>query len=417
MTLAQIATLAVLIGVVAALASERLRADLVTLVGAGLLCLLGIARTSDIQAGFASPAIIALASLFVLVEALHVSGAIGLLFRLAEGAVNRMGKRALPLLIGVAGALSAFLNNTPLVLLGTSVLQQTADRRGWDVRPLLIPLSYATILGGTCTLIGSSTNLLVDEMVRKAGLHGFGLFEMAGVGLSMALVGAPYLALVAPRLLRGAGRDGALEQEIARDMLPLHPVRAFVTLAVLTMVIGGAVGGLPIAVAAFVGAIVLIAARVLSPEEAYGATNPRLLVMIAGMLVIGGAIDRTGLGALAASLLSNVTERFGPRTALAIIYVATLILTEFMSHAGAAVLLTPIAIGIAQDLGLDPRPFTVAVMMAASASFLTPFGYQTNTIVYQAGGYRYGDFVKAGLPLTLLTATAALIAIPRFFPF
>jgi di/tricarboxylate transporter len=417
LTLAQIATFAVLIGVVAALASERLRADLVTLVGAGLLCLLGIARTSDIQAGFASPAIIALASLFVLVEALHVTGAIGLLFGLAEAGVDRLGRRALPLLIGGAGALSAFLNNTPLVMLGTSVLQQTAHRQGWDIRRLLIPLSYATILGGTCTLIGSSTNLLVDEMVRKAGLHGFGLFEMAGVGLSMALAGAPYLALVAPRLLRDAGRDGTGEHEIAREALPLHPVRAFIALAVLVMVIGGAVGGLPIAVAALVGAIALIATRVMTPEEAYGATNPRLLVMIAGMLVIGGAVDRTGLGAIAAQLLSDLTERFGPRTALAIIYGVTLVLTEFMSHAGSAVLLTPIAIGIAQDMGADPRPFAIAVMMAASASFLTPFGYQTNTIVYQAGGYRYRDFVKVGLPLTLLTATAALIAIPRFFPF
>ncbi|TPG41392.1 SLC13/DASS family transporter [Sphingomonas koreensis] len=417
MTLAQIATLAVLIGVVAALASERVRADLVTLIGAGALCLLGIARTSDIQSGFASPAIIALASLFVLVEALHVTGAIGLLFGFAEAAVERMGKRALPLLIGGAGVMSGFLNNTPLVMLGTSVLQQTASRKGWDVRRLLIPLSYATILGGTCTLIGSSTNLLVDEMVRKSGLHGFGLFEMSSVGLCMALVGAPYLALVAPRLLRGAGREDDGDHDLPREALDLHPVKAFVALAILAMVIGGAVGGLPIAIAAFVGAIVLITARVLTPEQAYGATNPRLLVMIAGMLVIGGAIDRTGLGGLAAQLLSDLTERFGPRTALAIIYGTTLILTELMSHAGAAVLLTPIAIGIAQDMGADPRPFAVAVMMAASASFVTPFGYQTNTIVYQAGGYRYGDFVRVGLPLTALTATAALFAIPRFFPF
>jgi Na+/H+ antiporter NhaD/arsenite permease-like protein len=253
-TLAQIATLAVLIGVVAALASERVRADLVTLIGAGALCLLGIARTSDIQSGFASPAIIALASLFVLVEALHVTGAIGLLFGLAEAAVERMGKRALPLLIGGAGVMSGFLNNTPLVMLGTSVLQQTASRKGWDVRRLLIPLSYATILGGTCTLIGSSTNLLVDEMVRKSGLHGFGLFEMSSVGLCMALVGAPYLALVAPRLLRGAGREDDGEHDLPRRALDLHPVKAFVALAVLAMVIGGAVGGLPIAVAAFVGA-------------------------------------------------------------------------------------------------------------------------------------------------------------------
>ncbi|TPG06551.1 SLC13 family permease [Sphingomonas oligophenolica] len=416
MSLAQIATLLVLVAVVVALASEQVRADLVTLTGAGVLCLLGIAQVDDVQTSFASPAILALASLFVMIEALHLTGAIGVLFTWAERLVERIGKRALPVLIGGAGALSGFMNNTPLVVLGTSVLQQTAHRQGWPIRRLLIPLSYATILGGTCTLIGSSTNLLVDEMVRKAGLHGFSLFEMSGVGLAMAAVGAPYLALIAPRLI-AVSAGGEEEETVPREMLPFHPVRAFVTLAVLAMVIGGAVGGLPIAIAAFVGAIVLIAARILTPDEAYAAVKPQLLVMIAGMLVIGAAIDRTGLGAMAAQLLSGITERFGPWTALAIIYLTTLILTEFMSHAGAAVLITPIAIGIAQDMGADPRPFAVAVMMAASASFLTPFGYQTNTIVYHAGGYRYGDFVKVGLPLTLLTASAALFAIPYFFPF
>ncbi|HET8613086.1 MAG TPA: SLC13 family permease [Sphingomonas sp.] len=416
MNLAQIATVTVLIAVVIALASERVRADLVTLVGAGVLCLLGIARVGDIQSSFASPAILALASLFVLVEALYLTGAIGLLFALAERLIERIGRRALPVIIGCVGVVSAFLNNTPLVVLGTSVIQQAAHRRGWPVKRLLIPLSYATILGGTCTLIGTSTNLLVDEMVRQAGLHGFGLFEMTGVGLSMAAVGAPYLAFLAPRLIP-LGPGDEEEHDVPRAVMPIRPIPAIGSLAVLAMVIGGAVGGVPIAIAAFVGAILLIACRVLSPDEAYAAVKPRLLVMIAGMLVIGAAIDRTGLAALAAQGLSDVTERLGPRGALAILYVTTLILTEFMSHAGAAVLLTPVAIGIAQDIGADPRPFAVAVMMAASASFLTPFGYQTNTIVYHAGGYRYSDFVRVGLPLTILTACAAWLTIPWFFPF
>jgi di/tricarboxylate transporter len=415
-TAPQIATLIVLLVILAALISERFRADVVTLTGAGALCLFGIVRVEDVQAGFANPAIVALASLFVLVEGLHVTGAIGLLFDLAARLVDRFGRRAIPLLIGAAGVLSPFVNNTPLVVLGTSVLQETARRRGWSVKPLLIPLSYTVILVGTCTLIGSSTNLLVDQMMRQSGLAGFGMFEMTGVGLSMLAIGIPYLALFAPRLLRAKPGE-TVDEVIPPEHLRVRPIPAIVAATLLAFVVGGAVGGVPIAIAAFVGATLLIALRIITPEQAYGAVKPQLLVMIAAMLVVGSAIERTGLAALASQMLSNVTGGFGRQGSLALIYVATLILTEMMSHAGAVVLLTPIAIGMAQNLGVDARPFAIAVMMAASASFVTPLGYQTNTFVYYAGGYRYWDFIKVGLPLTVLTACAALIAIPYFFPF
>lgn len=416
MTAPQIATLLILLLVLVALISEQFRADLVTLTGAGALCLFGIARIDDVQAGFANPAIVALASLFVIVEALHVTGAIGFLFDLSASLVDRFGRKAIPLLIGAAGLLSPFVNNTPLVVLGTSVLQETARRQGWSVKPLLIPLSYTVILVGTCTLIGTSSNLLVDQMMRQAGLTGFGMFEMSGVGLSMLLIGLPYLAFATPRLLRGSAGD-AEEHVVPPEHLRFRPIRALVAAIVLAFVVGGAVGGVPIAIAAFVGATTLIALRILTPEQAYGAVKPQLLVMVAAMLVVGAAIERTGLAALASQLLSHMTSSLGPRASLALIYIATLILTEMMSHAGAVVLLTPIGIGMAQNLGVDPHPFGIAVMMAASASFVTPLGYQTNTFVYYAGGYRYSDFIKVGLPLTALTAGAALISIPYFFPF
>jgi di/tricarboxylate transporter len=415
-TAPQIATLLILLAVLAALISERFRADVVTLTGAGALCLFGVARVEDVQASFANPAIVALASLFVLVEGLHVTGAIGLLFDLSGRLVDRFGKRAIPLLIGAAGLLSPFVNNTPLVVLGTSVLQETARRRGWSVKPLLIPLSYTVILVGTCTLIGSSVNLLVDQMMRQSGLAGFGMFDMTGVGLSMLVIAIPYLAVAAPRLLRG-GPGGATEEIVPTEHLAFRPMQAITAAIVLALVVGGAVGGVPIAIAAFVGATLLIALKIVTPEQAYGAVKPQLLVMIAAMLVVGAAIERTGLGALASQILSHFTGGLGRRGSLALIYVATLILTEMMSHAGAVVLLTPIAIGVAQNLGADARPFAIAVMMAASASFVTPLGYQTNTFVYYAGGYRYSDFIKVGLPLTVLTACAALVSIPYFFPF
>jgi di/tricarboxylate transporter len=135
------------------------------------------------------------------------------------------------------------------------------------------------------------------------------------------------------------------------------------------------------------------------------------------MVVIGIAMEESGLAATATGALVGSMQEFGPLTALIVLYGATMLLTELLSNATVAVLVTPIAVALAESLGVSPRPFIVAVMMAGSAAFATPFGYQTNVIVYQMGGYRYMDFVRVGLPLNLLTYAVAIVAITAFFPF
>jgi len=137
----------------------------------------------------------------------------------------------------------------------------------------------------------------------------------------------------------------------------------------------------------------------------------------AGMVVIGIALDQSGLADAVSHLLIVSVNGLSPLLALSVLYFVTLVLTELLSNATVAVLITPVAVALAQSLGVNPRPFLVAVMMAASAAFATPFGYQTNVIVYQMGGYRYLDFVRVGLPLNLLTAAVAITAIHIFFPF
>ncbi|MNQ97385.1 Sodium:sulfate symporter transmembrane region [compost metagenome] len=142
-----------------------------------------------------------------------------------------------------------------------------------------------------------------------------------------------------------------------------------------------------------------------------------MLLLIAGMVVVGLSIEVTGLAASGTALLIDVIRPFGPLAALAILYGVTLFATEFLSNAAVAVLITPVAVALAESLGVEPRPFLIAVMMAASAAFATPFGYQTNVLVFQVGRYKYMDFVRVGVPLNLVTWLVGVIAIPIFFPF
>jgi len=162
---------------------------------------------------------------------------------------------------------------------------------------------------------------------------------------------------------------------------------------------------------------VLILLRVITADEAYRGLRPEVLMLIAGMVVLGIALEETGLAQSATELLIGTMKGMSPLTALIILYGVTLLATELLSNATVAVLFTPLAVSMAEALGVSPRPFLVAIMIAASAAFATPFGYQTNVLVYQMGGYSYLDFVKVGIPLNLITWIAAVTAIPIYFPF
>jgi di/tricarboxylate transporter len=212
--------------------------------------------------------------------------------------------------------------------------------------------------------------------------------------------------------------DSLEDTRVFAETHAFRPAMAAISVAVFLGVIAvAAVNLVPIAAAAFAGAVLLIVLRVISPDQAYAGLRPEILLLIAGMVVIGIAMEQTGLAAQATGWMVSSVEGVGPLTALVLLYGVTLLLTELLSNATVAVLLTPVAVALAESLSVSPRPFLVTIMMAASAAFATPFGYQTNVLVYQMGGYRYTDFVKVGLPLNLLTWAVAVMAIHHFFPF
>jgi di/tricarboxylate transporter len=441
MSAAQLVTLLVLAAVVAALIWDKLRADVVALAGAAVLLVTGVVRPVEVQSAFASPAIVALASLFVIAYAMELSGLLDEAIRRLVALCKRIGGAGLWVIIGLAGFASAFLNNTPIVVLTAPVVRDVAKSLRRSAKRYLIPLSYAAVLGGCCTLIGTSTNLLVNDMASVAGQPRFSIFEITPVGLSVALAGGLYLLLFSNRLMgakpepddevrhadaadaqpfRSPGLAGGLvghAEPFAREVkLRVWPAVAS-SLVFVAVVAAAALNVAPIAACAFAGAVSLILLRVITADEAYHGLRPEVLMLIAGMVVLGIALDLTGLAGAATNMLVRSLDGMSPLLALIILYGVTLFATEILSNATVAVLFTPIAVSMAETFAVSPRPFLVAVMIAGSAAFATPFGYQTNVIVYQMGGYTYMDFVRVGIPLNLITWAIAILAIQAYFPF
>jgi di/tricarboxylate transporter len=278
-------------------------------------------------------------------------------------------------------------------------------------------------------------------MAAVGGQPRFGIFEITPVGLIVAAVGGVYLFLFAKRLIKS--EDGAPPEDIEQAVrssedfqepglagglvgsvepfakqVELRPWPAFISSIIFVAVVAlAALDVAPIAACAFAGAVLLILLRVITADEAYSGLRPEVLMLIAGMVVLGIALEETGLASSATQVLIGTMEGMSPLLALIILYGVTLFATELLSNATVAVLFTPVAVSMAEAFGVSPRPFLVAVMIAASAAFATPFGYQTNVLVYQMGGYSYMDFVKVGIPLNLITWAAAIVAIQMHFPF
>ncbi|CAN5128143.1 SLC13 family permease [soil metagenome] len=441
MTFDQILTLLVLAAVVAALIWDKVSSDVVALSGAAFLLMTGVIRPVEVQAAFASPAIVALASLFVIAYAMELSGLLDAAVQKIVALCKRIGTAGIWVLIGVAGLASSVLNNTPIVVLSAPVVRDVAKSLGRSPKCYLIPLSFAAVLGGTLTLIGTSTNLLVNDMASVSGQPRFGIFEISMVGFWVALAGGLYLFFFSSRLLKATlDRDEATVGEAARasedfhapglagglighaepfaDHVELKPWHAIISSGIfLTVIAAAALNVAPIAACAFAGAVLLILLRVITADEAYAGLRPEVLMLIAGMIVLGIALDATGLAGSATNLVIGSMDNMSPFLALVILYGATTFATAILSNATVAVLFTPVAVSMAEAFAVSPRPFLVAVMIAGSAAFATPFGYQTNTIVYQMGGYNYMDFVRVGVPLNLLTWAVGVFAIRAYFPF
>ena len=590
MTLQAWFTLFVVAALVVVLARGVIAPSVATLGASVVLLLTGIVTPAEAFAGFSNEAPIVIAALLVVARAVELSGLMSPVVNVLLGSSART-----PLLLGrllfPLTAFSGFINNTTLVAMTIPAVLETATRRRIPASRLLMPVSYAAVLGGVITTIGTSTNITVSGLLTESDLPPLGLFELTPVGLPIAAAGCLLLVLttqlllpdrgtarqsisgeaardyvVAMRVLPGGPADGqtveaaglrhlegvflvGIERE-GRQLAPVAPTDTLRGGDLLTfagridqivdlhrmpglesaerhhfqslggsrhryfqLVVGGELaagnptlrdlgfrsrygaavlaihrsgqrinsrlgdvrlrmgdtllvvadagfarrwrdvrdflliaplGGVPPthprkrALVAAVGvgflvltgsglvpllhgalgaAILIVLLRVLTIQQARAAIDLHIVVLVAAAFGLGAAVESSGLGLALANGLVGVLEPFGAFGILAAILLSTMILTELVSNNAAAVLLFPIALATAAATGSDPRPFIIAVTLGASLSFLSPIGYQTNLLVYGVGGYRFSDFTRLGLPLTILCFVMSIVLIPLVYPF
>jgi di/tricarboxylate transporter len=594
-------TLAVVAATVGVLARNLVPPAVAVLGATVALLLVGVIDADQAFTGFANPAPVTVAALYVLARAVEVTGVLDPLITRILG--NHRADTAgvagsgpppgtfgrLARLVAPTAAMSSVLNNTPIVAMTAPQVADWAARRGESGSPLLMPLSFAAILGGTVTAIGTSTNLVVSGLLENAGQAPLGMFEITRVGVPLVLGGVLLLLFLAPRVLPyrqaalqtfeesirefsvamrvlpGGPLDGATvevaglrhlqgvflaridrgkqliapvdpDEPLAGDdvltfvgkvsqIVDLQTKRGLVTteehhlaglkderqaffeavigqssslvgrtlksvgfrgrydavvLAIhragqrvdaklgevtlrpgdtlllladqsfyarwresqdfllvariggtppgrirkaplvggiaLAMIVLATTGVMPILNAALVAAFALVAVGALTLREARDAVDLNVIVLIAAAFGLGEAVMTTGLADRLASLLVGSLEGYGTLGALVGVVLATIMLTELITNNAAAVLMFPIAVSTAGQVGGSPRGFAIAVAVAASASFLTPIGYQTNTMVYGLGGYRFGDYVRLGLPLTVLVVVIVAAVVPLGWP-
>ena len=295
-----------------------------------------------------------------------------------------------------------------------------ADESGYSRSRLLMPLVFAAALGGNLSIIGAPGNLMGVNALQEMGME-TSFFMYAPVGIPMLVAGILYFAFIGYRFLPD-GSHGGEAVEAQKDYSDVPQWKQIVSLVVLVVVILAMIFekqiGVKIQISACVGAIILVLTGVISEKEALKSIDLKVVLLFGGSLALAKALETTGAGSLIAdAIVGALGSNPNPMVLLLVVFVVGCALTNFMSNTATTALMVPIATSLAQSLGADPRSMIIATVIACSCAYATPIGMPANTMVVGLGGYKFNDYVKAGLPLIAVSFIICIVLLPILFPF
>ncbi|HCM6058556.1 TPA: SLC13/DASS family transporter [Klebsiella aerogenes] len=414
-------TLCLLVFAIVMFVWEKVPLAVTSMVVCVALVLTGVLDLKQAFAGFIDSNVILFVAMFVVGGALFETG----MANKVGGVITHFAKTEKQLIFTimvVVGVMSGFLSNTGTAAVLIPVVIGVAAKSGFARSRLLIPLVFAAALGGNLSLIGAPGNLIALSALQNIG-SGFGFFEYAKVGLPMLLCGILYFLTIGYKFLPATGNSdevgGVGEQ---RDYSDVPRWKQILSLVVLIATILGMIfekqTGISLTVAGCIGALVLVFTGVLTEKQAYKAIDSQTIFIFGGTLALAKALEMTGAGKLVADhVIGMLGQNSSPFMLMVVVFVLSVIMTNFMSNTATVALLVPVSLSIAAGMGADPKAVLMATVIGSSCAYATPIGMPANMMVLSAGGYKFVDYAKSGLPLIIVSTIVSLVLLPILFPF
>ncbi|WP_336185676.1 SLC13 family permease [Klebsiella grimontii] len=414
-------TLCLLVFAIAMFVWEKIPLAVTSMVVCVALVLTGVLNLKQAFAGFIDTNVILFVAMFIVGGALFETG----MTNKVGGVITRFAKTEKQLIFTimvVVGVMSGFLSNTGTAAVLIPVVIGVAAKSGFARSRLLMPLVFAAALGGNLSLIGAPGNLIAQSALQNIG-SGFGFFEYAKLGLPMLVCGVIYFLTIGYKFLPNhpnRGVVGSVGEQ--RDYSHVPRWKQILSFVVLIATILGMIfekqTGVSLAVAGCIGALVLVVTGVLTEKQAYKAIDSQTIFIFGGTLALAKALEMTGAGKLVADhVIGLLGQNSSPFMLLVVVFALSIIMTNFMSNTATVALLVPVSLSIAAGMGADPRAVLMATVIGSSCAYATPIGMPANMMVLSAGGYKFVDYAKSGIPLIIVSTIVSLILLPILFPF
>ncbi|HCB0955584.1 TPA: SLC13/DASS family transporter [Klebsiella pneumoniae] len=414
-------TLCLLVFAIIMFVWEKVPLAVTSMVVCVALVLTGVLDLKQAFAGFIDSNVILFVAMFIVGGALFETG----MAKKVGGVITHFAKtekQLIFIIMVVVGVMSGFLSNTGTAAVLIPVVIGVAAKSGFTRSRLLMPLVFAAALGGNLSLIGAPGNLIAQSALQNIG-SGFGFFEYAKVGLPMLVCGILYFLTIGYKFLpnnSNSSEVGSIGEQ--RDYSHVPRWKQILSLVVLIATILGMIfekqTGISLTVAGCIGALVLVITGVLTEKQAYKAIDSQTIFIFGGTLALAKALEMTGAGKLVADqVIGLLGNNSSPFMLLVVVFALSVVMTNFMSNTATVALLVPVSLSIAAGMGADPRAVLMATVIGSSCAYATPIGMPANMMVLSAGGYKFVDYAKSGIPLIIVSTIVSLILLPILFPF